>query len=160
MTLLLKNLLFTVAVPGTVAIWLPWYCARGAPPPDRSALLMALPLFAVGALIYTWTTVNFAVIGRGTPAPIDAPRVLVVQGPHRYVRNPMYLGVLTVVLGWVVAFRSLSLVLYLAAVAAAFHAAVLLVEEPALKRQFGASYAAYAAAVRRWLPGRAWVPRD
>ena len=152
MRLLLKNLLFTLVVPGTVAGWIPWYIVRESGFPSARRLLLAAPAFALGVGIYIWTVVNFAVIGRGTPAPIDAPRRLVVQGPHRCVRNPMYLGVLAVVLGWVLAFRSLSLLAYLAAVALAFHAAVLFVEEPALRRQFGAEYLAYRDSVRRWLP--------
>jgi len=153
MTLLLKNLLFTLLVPGTVAVWIPlaWSRRFVATP---SSLLLALPVFLAGATLYAWTTFNFARIGRGTPAPIDAPRKLVVRGPHRYVRNPMYLGVLTVILGWAIAYRALPLVEYAAAMALAFHLAVLLVEEPALRRKFGDEYTAYCRAVRRWLPGR------
>jgi len=102
MTLLLKNLLFTLLVPGTVAVWIPlaWSRRFVATP---SSLLLALPVFLAGATLYAWTTFNFARIGRGTPAPIDAPRKLVVRGPHRYVRNPMSLGVLAVILGWAIA---------------------------------------------------------
>jgi protein-S-isoprenylcysteine O-methyltransferase Ste14 len=149
MTLLLKNLLFTIVVPGTVSVWIPWFLVRGQ---QASSLLIATPVFATGAAIYAWTVYNFAVIGRGTPAPIDAPRHLVLRGPHRFVRNPMYLGVLAVVAGWAIAFRSLPLLAYAALVASAFHAAVLFVEEPALRRQFGEEYAAYCRRVRRWIP--------
>lgn len=153
MKLLLKNLLFTILVPGSVAGWIPWILVRESGSPPARRLLLAAPAFAIGIGIYAWTVVNFAVIGRGTPAPIDAPRRLVIEGPHRCVRNPMYLGVLAVVLGWVLAFQSLVLLAYLALVALAFHAAVLFVEEPALRRQFGAEYLAYCRAVRRWIPG-------
>lgn len=149
MKLLLKNLLFTLVVPGTVSVWIPWFLVRER---AASALPVAVPLFAVGAVIYAWTVWNFAVIGRGTPAPIDAPRRLVVQGPHRFVRNPMYLGVLAVVAGWAIAYRSPGVLGYAALVALAFHAAVLFVEEPALRREFGDEYAAYCRSVRRWLP--------
>lgn len=151
MKLLLKNLLFTLVVPGTVSVWIPWFLVRGQ---EASALLPAVPVFAIGAAIYAWTVYNFAVIGRATPAPIDAPRRLVVRGPHRFVRNPMYLGVLAVVAGWAIAFRSLPLLAYMLLVALAFHSAVLLVEEPALRKQFGAEYAAYCRSVRRWIPRR------
>jgi protein-S-isoprenylcysteine O-methyltransferase Ste14 len=157
MKLLLKNLLFTLLVPGTVAVWIPLAWSRRWET-TPSSLLLALPVFLAGATLYAWTTFNFARIGRGTPAPIDAPRKLIVRGPHRYVRNPMYLGVLTVILGWAVAYRALPLVEYAAAVALVFHLVVLLVEESALRRQFGEEYAAYCRAVRRWLPGRPYRP--
>jgi protein-S-isoprenylcysteine O-methyltransferase Ste14 len=131
---------------------------RQLPAPSRSQLLSSVPFIVAGAVIYAWTVWNFASLGRGTPAPIDAPRTLIVQGPHRYVRNPMYLGVLSVVLGWVICFPSSALFLYLFAVAFAFHLAVLFVEEPSLRRQFGAEYVAYCGAVRRWLPGPPYPP--
>jgi protein-S-isoprenylcysteine O-methyltransferase Ste14 len=158
LNLLLKNLLFTVLVPGTVAFWVPWYLVRNLSAPSIHQLLIALPAFMAGLVIYVGTVWNFARIGRGTPAPIDAPRKLIVQGPHRFVRNPMYLGVLSVILGWAIAFRSMPLMLYLVAVAIAFHLAVLLVEEPSLRRQFGAEFASYCSAVRRWLPGLPLAP--
>jgi protein-S-isoprenylcysteine O-methyltransferase Ste14 len=155
--LLLKNLLFTLLVPGTVAVWIPLaWSRRFASTP--ASFLLALPVFLTGATLYAWTTLNFAVIGKGTPAPIDAPRKLIVRGPHRYVRNPMYLGVLIVILGWTIAYRALPLLAYMAAVALAFHLVVLIVEEPALRRKFGDEYAAYCRAVRRWLPGRPYRP--
>ena len=86
--------------------------------------------------------------------PIDPPRRLIVQGPHRVVRNPMYLAVLSLVVGWAVLFRSLAILGYGAGLALAFHLFVLLVEEPTLQRQFGEDYRRYCAEVRRWVPGR------
>jgi len=97
---------------------------------------------------------QFATMGRGTPAIIDAPKRLVVRGPYRYVRNPMYLGVLLVVLGWAAFFEAPWLLRYAAAGALLFHVFVLLVEEPVLHRKFGAEYDSYRRAVRRWWPGR------
>ena len=157
MTLLLKNLLFTLLVPGTVSVWIPllWSRRFTATPASR---LAAVPLFIAGATLYAWTVWNFARLGRGTPLPLDAPRRLVVRGPHRHVRNPMYLGVLCVILGWAITYRSPQLGLYAAAMAIAFHLVVLIVEEPSLRRQFGEDYAAYCRAVSRWLPGRAYLP--
>jgi protein-S-isoprenylcysteine O-methyltransferase Ste14 len=154
--LLAKNLLFTALAPGTASVLVPLWIAtaRGQMQWGPSRLLLAAPLFLFGAAVYAATVYNFAHIGRGTPAPIDAPRSLIVQGPHRYVRNPMYVAVLSVVLGWSIAFRSIAILAYATALALAFHLFVLLVEEPSLRRQFGAEYPAYCAAVRRWLPGR------
>jgi protein-S-isoprenylcysteine O-methyltransferase Ste14 len=103
MRLFLKNLLFTVLVPGTVAVFLPyWMVARSgqALTVDPVRLLLAGPLMLLGATIYFWCLWDFAVTGRGTPAPIDPPKHLVVRGLYRYVRNPMYVGVLLVIAGW------------------------------------------------------------
>jgi protein-S-isoprenylcysteine O-methyltransferase Ste14 len=153
---LLKNLLFTVLVPGTVAGWLPYFWILGGRLPRLTpgAALAGLPVAALGLAIYLWCLWDFAITGRGTPAPIDPPKVLVVRGLYRYVRNPMYLGVLAVIAGWAITFRSPSLAIYGAVVALFFHLAVLLLEEPSLRRLFGAAYDDYCAAVSRWLPRR------
>lgn len=90
--------------------------------------------------------------GRGTPAPIDAPKRLVVRGLYRYTRNPMYLGVLTVILGWAFLFPIGTLVIYGLVVAAGFHLFVMYCEEPHLKRTFGRDYEVYSIRVGRWLP--------
>ena len=151
MTLLLKNLLFTVLVPGTVGVYLPLSLAQGAPVAGP-ALVVALVLLAAGGAIYTWCVWDFASFGRGTPAPIDAPRRLVVRGLYRYVRNPMYVGVLTVILGWAVLFQSMQVFLYAIGVGTCFHLLVVHYEEHRLTRQFGAEYREYCASVGRWLP--------
>lgn len=154
MSLFLRNLVFTVFVPGTVAGYLPYAIgSRGTRPPlDAARLLVAAPLFLLGAAIYFWCLWNFAVTGRGTPAPIDPPTRLVVRGLYGRVRNPMYIGVLTVVAGWAVYFRSVPLVEYGAALAVLFHLFVVFVEEPLLRRRFGEAYEEYARTVNRWLP--------
>ena len=100
MALLLKNPLFTVLVPGTVVVYVPLVIASGRAPASGFALLVALALLLLGAAIYSWCVWDFASFGRGTPVPIDAPKRLVVRGLYRYTRNPMYVGVLTVILGW------------------------------------------------------------
>src|SRR5690606_22414622 len=92
--------------------------------------------------------------GRGTPAPLDPPRRLVVRGLYHVVRNPMYYGVLNAIAGWIVFFGSLGVAIYGLGVAAAFHIFVVRVEEPTLRRQYGADYDAYCRSVNRWLPAR------
>ena len=154
MVLLLKNLLFTVMAPGTVAILMPWWITSGIPASSGPALFLALILFVIGGAIYTWCVWDFAVFGRGTPAPIDAPKKLVVRGLYRTTRNPMYLGVLSVILAWAVLFQAPALVAYASFVATAFHLFIVFYEEPHLEREFGSEYAAYKSAVGRWLPGR------
>jgi protein-S-isoprenylcysteine O-methyltransferase Ste14 len=152
MALLLKNLFFTFLVPGTVAGLAPWSIAEGAAPATGWTLPVAVLLFALGAAIYTWCVWDFASFGRGTPAPIDAPKRLVVRGLYRYTRNPMYVGVLTFLLAWVVLFQLPSLALYAAFVGTVFHTFVMLYEEPHLEREFGEEYRDYKTRVVRWLP--------
>jgi protein-S-isoprenylcysteine O-methyltransferase Ste14 len=157
MTLFLKNLLFTLVVPGTMVVWLPhvvreWY-GIGWSGAWNLPQLAAVPIGFVGLAMYLRCIWDFAHRGRATPAPIDPPRVLVVEGLYRYVRNPMYLGVLLVILAQVIWFQSPVLALYCAAFWLFVHTFVLLHEEPALRRRFDHSYVAYCGAVHRWLPG-------
>ena len=152
MALLLKNLLFTVFVPGTVAVGVPWLISRDESFAWGAGTALALLLFAAGGAIYFWCLWDFASFGRGTPAPIDAPKSLVVRGLYRYTRNPMYVGVLTVILGWVVLFGALELLVYCACVGACFQMFVVYYEEPHLKKAFGKSYQEYLTRVGRWLP--------
>ena len=146
----LKNLLFTLLVPGTVAIYLPCSLARALPAAPLIWRLASLPFFALGAAAYAWCVWDFATAG-GTPAPIDAPKRLVVRGLYRHTRNPMYVAVLTTILGWVVRHRTAGLVLYAAVVWLCFQTVIVFYEEPHLARVFGADYAAYRTTVGRWL---------
>lgn len=151
--LLLKNLLFTVVVPGTGAVLVPLYLARSRfPPPPGVTFALGLALLGIGGVAYLWCVWDFATFGRGTPAPIDAPKKLVIRGLYRYTRNPMYVAVLTVVLGWGVLLQSPILFLYALLAGAAFHLFVVLYEEPTLSRQFGDEYEGYRTRVNRWLP--------
>ena len=150
MILLLKNLLFTLVVPGTIGVYVPLFLARDRPAAAGLMFLFALVLLALGGVIYAWCVWDFAVFGRGTPAPIDAPKKLVVRGLYRYTRNPIYLGVLTVLLGWAVMFQ--ALLIYTLCVGICFHLFVVFYEEPRLGRQFGAEYHDYCERAGRWLP--------
>ena len=149
MRLLLKNLLFTLVIPGTVAGWGPHWILRDARPVSPAA---GLPVGVIGLLIYLWCLWDFAVGGRGTPGPWDPPRTLVVRGLYRYMRNPMYVGVLLVIAGWALVYRSGAVAQYGVVVALAFHIWIMLFEEPQLRRLFGDSYIEYARRVHRWLP--------
>jgi protein-S-isoprenylcysteine O-methyltransferase Ste14 len=150
----LKTLLFTILVPGTVTVLIPgwllgWDLSLGAN--DGLRWLGAVPLL-VGAWFYARCAWDFVVVGRGTPAPIDAPRRLVVQGLYRLVRNPMYVGVLLCVGGEALLFGSARLLAYAAVLLLCFHSFIVAYEEPALQHAFGASYEQYCAAVPRWIP--------
>lgn len=149
--LLLKNLLFTVLVPGTVAVYVPLLLASGRSVASGPVLVVGVAVLGLGAAIYAWCLWDFAVTGRGTPAPIDAPKQLVVRGLYRYSRNPMYVGVLTVIVGWTLLFLNPVLALYALVVATAFHLVVVFYEEPRLAAEFGGQYDEYRGSVPRWL---------
>jgi len=125
------------------------------------------PFFGVGAVRYLGGALavlglvslldsfaRFALVGRGTPAPIAPTETLVVSGQHRYVRNPMYLAVLSIVLGQALAFGSGWLLAYAGLLFGAFHAFVVGYEEPTLAKRHGASYERYRRTVDRWRPKR------
>jgi protein-S-isoprenylcysteine O-methyltransferase Ste14 len=123
----------------------------------------ALPVLLLGGAIYAWTSWDFARFGHGTPAPIDAPKRLVVRGLYRYTRNPMYLGVLSVIVGWALWFQLPILGVYAACVATCFQLFVRFYEEPHLREVFGDDFDAYCTRVGRWIPGigrRAVPPTD
>ena len=115
-------------------------------------LVPAFAFFGAGAAIYAWCVWDFAMTGRGTPAPIDAPKKLVVRGTYRYMRNPMYVGGLSIIFGWAVFFQAPILALYGMFVGACFHSFIVFYEEPHLAREFGTSYSEYRSHVGRWLP--------
>jgi protein-S-isoprenylcysteine O-methyltransferase Ste14 len=149
---LLKTLLFTLVVPGTAAVLLPRWLARGTVAQLDALGLLGFGLCAVGGAIYLRCAWDFATRGRGTPAPIDPPKELVVSGPYRHVRNPMYVGVLCFVLGQAAVLHSPAVLEYGAILFLASHLFVVAYEEPSLRARFGPSYARYCAAVGRWLP--------
>ena len=105
-----------------------------------------------GAAIALWCILSFAVVGRGTPAPFDPPRRLVVRGPYALVRNPMYIGAGLALGGASLFYQSLPLLGYAAAFLLVTHLFVVLYEEPTLKRTFGADYETYCRRVGRWWP--------
>jgi protein-S-isoprenylcysteine O-methyltransferase Ste14 len=150
--LFVKNLLFTILVPGTVAVFVPLFFFSHSTLEASAVSVGAGLLLLIGASVYTWCLWEFATVGRGTPAPIDPPKNLVVRGLYEYTRNPMYVGVLCVIGGWALLFRSVGLVIYGICLAIGFHLFVRLYEEPHLRRVFGPSYERYCSRVRRWLP--------
>ncbi len=152
MVLFLKVLVFTVLVPGTVAGLLPWYFVRGVPLALTPWINPAGVCFVVGVAVYLWCAYDFGVAGRGTPAPIDAPKHLVVRGLYQYVRNPMYVGVMLVLVGWNMLHRTDSLLNYTIGAFVFFNLFVYFHEEPHLQRLFGEEYSDYRSRVGRWLP--------
>ena len=150
-----KTVVFTILVPGMVGGLIPWLLAHGAQgstPVSPVWMVVGLLPLALGVGLYLWCAGAFTFIGKGTPAPIDAPKALVVQGPYRWVRNPMYVAVLLVILGQAIVLRSSLLVGYALLFWLVVHTFVILVEEPSLRDQFGSSYDAYLRRVPRWIP--------
>ena len=149
----LRALLFLFLLPGTVAGYIPLRIVQGD---STFRLALSAPSIAplcvivlgIGVLLRcVW---DFFAAGRGTLAPLDPPKHLVVTGLYRFTRNPMYNAVLTVLLGEAWFFRSMSLLQYAGIVFVLFNVFVLLYEEPVLESQFGESYRTYRRLVPRW----------
>lgn len=152
----LRAVFFALVLPGTVLIWVPlWLSSSGGRISTKGATswLGAVPL-VIGVAGLLWCIWDFGHTGRGTLAPVDPPQFVVRTGLYRFVRNPMYLSVLTAVVGEALVLRSVRLAVWGAVVAIAFHLFVVNYEEPTLQRQFGADYEAYCRDVPRWWPGR------
>lgn len=151
----LRILLFTILYPGTVTLLVPWLILRHSSwiVPGFAAIPGAA-LLLTGIAIYLWCAREFAIKGHGTPAPYDPPRTVVRTGLYRYSRNPMYLGIVAILLGETLIAFSLGLAIYTVAVFLTFHLRVLLYEEPVLRRQFGSDYDDYSRKVPRWFPWR------
>jgi protein-S-isoprenylcysteine O-methyltransferase Ste14 len=152
--LALRALLFLVLIPGTVAGYIPYRIVRTTDwRASMSASLtsvLSVGLLALGLFVLLRCVWEFFAVGRGTLAPVDPPRRLVVSGLYRFTRNPMYNGVLAMLLGEAWLFRSTTLLRYAAVMFVLFNLAVLVYEEPALESQFGESYRAYRRKVPRW----------
>ena len=150
---------FLVIAPGVVAGLVPWWLTgwhAGSPYPLPARAAGAL-LAGSGAVVLLGAFAQFALGGAGTPAPVAPTERLVVRGLYRWVRNPMYLAVLGVIVGqWLWLSRPVLLA-YAAGVAAAFAAFVRWYEQPTLTRRYGAQYEAYRSEVPGWWPRR---PRD
>jgi protein-S-isoprenylcysteine O-methyltransferase Ste14 len=162
--LTIRSLLWTLAVPVFLAGYVPWrfFGLRDVVLDLRRPLhLIGVIAIGLGAVLMAASIVEFARRGRGTLSPLDPPRRLVVHGPYRYVRNPMYLCVTLIVFGELALTRSRGLFLLWVVWFTVINLVVWLYEEPTLRRQFGREYERYAAGVRRWMPRLTpWQPAD
>jgi protein-S-isoprenylcysteine O-methyltransferase Ste14 len=150
---LVRALLAFLLLPGIVAFTIPVFLVRQDLGGRRPGLVGVL-ILATGIVLLLWCVHDFYVAGKGTLAPWDPPRRLVRIGLYRYSRNPMYLSVIVILLGWTLAYQSSSVGIYSAIVAVAFHLRVILGEEPWLARTYGAAWQQYAAVVPRWIGPR------
>jgi protein-S-isoprenylcysteine O-methyltransferase Ste14 len=140
-----------LVLPGVFAGVIPAWIVSSDPRRGHGSLIGLVPM-AVGFVLLLWCVRDFYIAGKGTLAPWDPPKRLVVIGLYRFVRNPMYVSVLTLLTGWAVVAGSPSLATYTVILAIAFHLRVLFFEEPRLAKLFGADWTAYKASVRRWVP--------
>jgi protein-S-isoprenylcysteine O-methyltransferase Ste14 len=156
------SFIFLIIAPGTVAVYGPWAISRWQFQPPlfgrQSSRWLGILLILVGLPVLLEAFGRFAIHGRGTPAPVLPPERLVVQGFYRIVRNPMYVAVVSLIVGQALLFGDARLLVYAVLVWLGFHLFVILYEEPTLRRRFGSQYERYCAAVRRWIPRlKPWV---
>jgi protein-S-isoprenylcysteine O-methyltransferase Ste14 len=153
---ILGSALFFLVAPVTVGLVIPWWIAgwRIAPPLLKVPAFRAAGFLLVilGAVPLIESFARFALVGLGTPAPIAPTQHLVVSGFYRYLRNPMYSGVLAIILGNALILGDPNVLTYAVIVSLGFTIFVRLYEEPTLRRQFGGEYEEYCAHVPRWLP--------
>lgn len=156
MSVLARAITYAVLFIGLVLIYVPaeLLSRSGIVRPETLGVsqIAGMGIGAVGAAVALWCVFTFASWGRGTPAPFDPPRRLVVQGPYRYVRNPMYIGAGVALGAAALFYGSLTLLLYTGLFFLVTHLFVVWHEEPALRRTFGQDYEDYCSQVRRWWP--------
>lgn len=145
-----------VLFPGTVTVGIPYWLVSSVPvihrPNPGPLHFFGLPLMVVGGIGLLRCIWQFFAEGRGTLAPVDPPKHLVVHGLYRLVRNPMYVCVLLVLLGEAIFFQSQAILIEAGVFFLGTHLFITLYEEPALRKQFGASYEHYVQKVGRWVP--------
>ena len=152
----LKTAIAIIVVPGGACVLIPYFILTAAhislTPPFGILQLIAILIAAAGVYMVLWVSTAFVRQGKGTPVPIEPPTRLVITGLYRYVRNPMYVGAILIVLGEAGYFSYLWLAIYAAGLWALLHTSVLIFEEPQLKRRYGADYEQYLSEVPRWIP--------
>ena len=149
----LKSLLYLVFEASVFAVYIPLRLLRDGPRLGLGMLsFLAIPFWLIGSLIILQSFWDFTFRGRGTPLPTDPPKELVVTGFYRYVRNPIYVGVMLIFLGHFLWSGYWSLLLYALLSFIGVHFFIILYEEPTLKKKFGAAYEEYLRRVPRWIP--------
>jgi protein-S-isoprenylcysteine O-methyltransferase Ste14 len=152
---------FFLLAPGGTAGLVPWLITQWRGDAAPWARVTGAVFVVAGTLLVIAAFTQFVLEGRGTPAPVAPTQELVIGGLYRWVRNPMYLGVSTAIAGQAVMFGSVGVGVWLAVFVLATTTFTLVYEEPTLRRTYGASYDAYAAAVPRWRPRLTpWRPEE
>jgi protein-S-isoprenylcysteine O-methyltransferase Ste14 len=148
-----KSLLYLIFEASLFALYIPLALLRVGSRIETGVIsFFAIPLWLIGSLMILRCFWDFTFKGRGTPVPSDPPKELVITGFYRYVRNPIYVGVLAIFLGHFLWFGYWALLIYTVFAFIGVHSFVVLYEEPTLQRKFGAAYEDYLKRVPRWIP--------
>lgn len=154
----LKTLIWTVFVAGTATVLVPYLLLTSRinlfQVKLSSLRYVGIIPMLLGTCFYLWCAWDFTFAGKGTPAPFDPPKKIVVRGLYRFVRNPIYVAVILVLVGEAILFESNVLLIYAAILFLGFHLWTRYYEEPVLRRRFGESYESYCDRVPRWIPRR------
>lgn len=155
MWILMRALVYATLFIGLLLVFLPARLLSLAGVTLNQAIgvpqVVAIILAGFGGALVLWGILTFVFVGKGTQAPFDPPRLL-VRGPYRFVRNPIYVGAGFALGGAALYYRSFALLIYLGVLALIIHLVVLLYEEPTLRRSFPQEYEAYCAKIGRWWP--------
>jgi protein-S-isoprenylcysteine O-methyltransferase Ste14 len=156
LSLILRNVLFTLLQPGIVAGFVPYLLVRNklqslVSHPFHFLQYVGIVIGFLGILIMTHCIIRFATDGQGTLSPADPTKRLVISGLYQYSRNPMYVGVMLILIGEAVFCQSLGLWVYCAVIFIAFQLFIVFWEEPRLTNDFGGEYEDYCRKVRRWV---------
>ncbi len=152
---ILKILFFIIIGPGSIIVFIPCLLISFLGPPgfykiEQPQYIGIIPIL-IGLVISLWCVYNFIYVGKGTPVPTDPPKKLVIIGMYRFVRNPMYIGILFLLFGEAIFFKSFVLLGYTVCVYCLFQIFIIGFEEPMLKTKFGKEYEDYCNIVPRWL---------
>jgi protein-S-isoprenylcysteine O-methyltransferase Ste14 len=161
MFVLIRAITYATLFIGIVLVYLPSRFVRWSgivePATTGAPQVAGMIMVTIGTALALWCVFTFVFIGKGTPAPFDPPKKLVIRGPYRFVRNPMYIGAGMTLAGAALFYESLSIFIYTGLFFLITHLFVVLYEEPTLRRTFGNDYAAYCRGVGRWMPKRSDV---
>jgi protein-S-isoprenylcysteine O-methyltransferase Ste14 len=156
MVVLIRAVTYAALFIGFVLVYLPArflsWSGIVAPATTGTPQVAGMIMVTIGTVIALWCVFTFVFIGKGTPAPFDPPKKLVIRGPYRFVRNPMYLGAGMTLAGVALFYKSLPIFIYTGTFFLITHLFVMLYEEPTLRRTFGDEYEVYFGRVSRWLP--------
>lgn len=154
MWVLIRAVIYASLFIGFVLVFLPAHILSGSgiTPVIGAWQVFGMIVAGAGAAIALWCILTFVFVGKGTPAPFDPPRRLVVRGPYRIVRNPMYVGAVLALVGASLVYTSVPLLSYAGLLWLITHGFVVWYEEPTLRRSFGSQYEVYCEHVGRWWP--------
>jgi len=156
MFVLIRTIIYATLFIGFFLIYIPASLLRrsgiGFPLNIEWQQLTGIVIGAIGTSMALWCIFSFAILGKGTPAPFDPPQRLVIRGPYRIVRNPMYLAAGVALTGAALFYDSWELIVYTSVLLVITHLLVVFYEEPVLKKTFGPDYDVYRTQTGRWLP--------